>query len=353
MSRQPDQPVDRRDSAAVDRLRRDWDALVAAGETTPGSGLADISAHLRAGGEWPPNLAGTPLILDTDIGGDADDAIAIVAAARTAPELTLVVTTDETGPGQGGYGQRARFARYLLDLVGRPDVAVVAGAGFGGTRYFCVDGLAPDSVPHQPTDVVAAVARLVPAADAVRWVGMGPLTNLATILHEAPDLASRLRVTQMGGALNYRDPNQAEHNIRLDVEAARAVLTAVDAKRLTELELVLHDVTFTPATQITEASPLYATLNDRDAPQWAHLLAEHLTRWFNRFYPHSYQHDPLTLTAALQLPFVDSDESKVQLDQIGRLSIHPAGTPVQLSVTADYQAFNLWLSATLDPHRTP
>jgi hypothetical protein len=38
------------------------------------------------------------------------------------PELSLVLTSDERG------GERARFARHLLNLLGRPEVPVVAGA---------------------------------------------------------------------------------------------------------------------------------------------------------------------------------------------------------------------------------
>jgi hypothetical protein len=64
-----------------------------------------------------PSAPATPhdaVVVDTDIGGDPDDALALAAAARAVPGLSLVVTTDETGAGQG-YGQRARFARHLLD----------------------------------------------------------------------------------------------------------------------------------------------------------------------------------------------------------------------------------------------
>lgn len=69
-----------------------------------------------------------PMVIDTDLGGDPDDTVALVVAARRVPELRLVVTSDEYG------GERARLVRYLLDLVGRPDVRVVAGADLGNTR---------------------------------------------------------------------------------------------------------------------------------------------------------------------------------------------------------------------------
>jgi hypothetical protein len=68
------------------------------------------------------------MIIDTDAGGDLDDSVALVVAGWLVPELGLVVTGDEFG------GERARFVRWLLDLVGRQDVRVVAGPiwGIGG-----------------------------------------------------------------------------------------------------------------------------------------------------------------------------------------------------------------------------
>src|SRR5882757_619801 len=149
------------------------------GEDHEGAASADS-------GPRPEDLAGSPVIIDTDIGGDGDDALAVVAAARRVPGLSLVVTADEVG------GERARFARHLLDLVGRREVATVAGRSLGGSQYFCVEDLVPASVPAQPADLVAAVRRVCAAAEGpVRWVGLGPLTNLAAVLAEAPELATR------------------------------------------------------------------------------------------------------------------------------------------------------------------
>ncbi|HWN35767.1 MAG TPA: nucleoside hydrolase [Pseudonocardia sp.] len=303
-----------------------------------------MSEALAAPGHRPDELRGTPLIIDTDIGGDADDALAVAAAARRVPELTLVITADEVG------GERARFARYLLDLLERREVATVAGSSLGGSRYFCVADLVPDAVPTQPDDVVGAVRRVCAAADGpVRWVGLGPLTNLARVLAEAPDLGSRLRVTQMGGALRYHDPDSAEHNIGLDVSGARAVLRAVSDGVLGTPEFVSADVTFTPRIAVTSASPLYARLRAPEAPTWAGVLADHLDRWFARFYPDTMQHDPLALAAALGLPFVESGRLPLEIDAIGRTSEAPdgTGTPVWWSRSAAYDPFMTWLAASL------
>ncbi|MFF4648073.1 nucleoside hydrolase [Streptomyces sp. NPDC001389] len=324
-----------------DELLRHWQAMIGAGEAVPGSGLAATADALR-GSPWPEDLRGTPLIIDTDIGGDGDDALAVAAAARCAPELQLVLTGDESN------GDRARFARHLLDLMGRHDVATVAGISLGGTPYFVVEHLIPETVSRQPADVVAAVRRVLDSTDGpVRWVGMAPLSNLAHVLAAVPDAAARLRVTQMGGALRYRNPETAEHNVRLDVPAAHQVLAAVAAGLLPTPEFVASEVTFTPSIEVTADSALYTWMSSEGAPAWAGLLADHLDAWFSRFYPGSMQHDALTLSAALDLPFVDSEPTRIAMDGIGRTTVSDTGTVLRWSITAEYDPFMRWLTQTL------
>ncbi|MCK2236842.1 MULTISPECIES: nucleoside hydrolase [unclassified Crossiella] len=277
-----------------------------------------------------------PVVIDTDAGGDPDDALALVAAAGL-PELALVLTGDEL---PGGY--RARFVRLLLDLLGRPEVPVVAGRDLGNTRLNCVRDLVPGTVPAQSGDVLAAVEAV--CAGPVRWVGLGPMSNLADVLTARPGLAERIRLTQMGGALHYRDPSRAEHNIRVDPAAAHTVLARAHRPRL-----VLSDTTFTPELEIRVASATHRRLADPAAPAWAGLLAAHLAQWFTDFHPGTIQHDALTLSAALELPFVGFTAERVALDGLGRMSRSEQGTPVELSGPADHRAFLDWLHRLLDP----
>jgi inosine-uridine nucleoside N-ribohydrolase len=211
-----------------------------------------------------------------------------------------------------------------------------------------VEGLFPDSTPAQPSDVLGAVARVATRVEGtLRWVGMGPMSNLAAVLRAQPELSGRLHVTQMGGALRYRDPERAEHNVRLDVAAAAAVLD-----RARDPRLVTSDVTFTPEMEIGAASPLYRQLAGPWHDQrWASLLRAHLDRWFERSHPGTMQHDALALSAAMELPFVHFSLTRVAFDEIGRLREDPGGRQVFLSRRADYPAFMRWLAAQLDPVR--
>lgn len=88
----------------------------ATGTAAPGSlpFPARRGGRIRPRGKAPPpwlpcRRKNAGMIIDTDIGGDPDDAIALAAAARCAPSLSLVATSDETGPGhRPGLGLPAR-----------------------------------------------------------------------------------------------------------------------------------------------------------------------------------------------------------------------------------------------------
>jgi pyrimidine-specific ribonucleoside hydrolase len=285
-----------------------------------------------------PQSVRAPMIIDTDIGGDPDDTVALVVAGRCVPELALVITSDEYG------GERARFVRYLLDLVGRQDVRVIAGSDLGNSRLYFVDGLFPSEVPKQETDLVSAVADVCASTSGpVRWVGMGPLSNLSALQSERPDLVARMVVTQMGGAIVYRDPSRAEHNFREDPEAAIRMLPVLERGLPT---LVVSDVTFTPAMEITPDSPIYQRWAEPDAPAWARILKTHSDRWLDRF-PGSMQHDGLTLAAATLWPGIRFARERVALDPIGRMSRSDQGTEIIMAISVDYTAFMTWLDSSL------
>ena len=90
-----------------------------------------------------------------------------------------------------------------------------------------------------------------------------------------------------------------------------------------------------------EWQDLYANILVRD-------LHHHLDRWFTDFYPASMQHDPLALSAALQLPFVDFSQRTVVLAPDARMTVTPEGRPTWITTRADYPAFRTWLAKQLD-----
>ena len=324
------EPEDERREA--DEIRCD---LVTHGERFADFGLEAHATWLREAGSVHPTLAHARMIIDTDVGGDPDDAVALAVAVGTVPELGPVVTSDERG------GARARFARYLLDALGRPEVAVVSGRQLADTRYFCVEGLMPAEVPAQSTDVAGALRSLSDTSTGpLRWVGLGPASNLADLATTHPDLVSRLVVAQIGG----RDPlSQARPNFRLGPEAAATMLRST-----AEPHLVISDVTFRPQIEISADTPLYRSLADDTACGWKALVRANFDRWFAAFHPTSMLHDPLTLSASLQLPYVDFSLERVAVRPDGRMHRAGEGRPAFVSRSADYDAFMRWVQAGLE-----
>jgi len=286
--------------------------------------------------DWPENLSTAPLIVDIPIGSDPHDALALAAVARTEPQLALVVTSAETG-ANGTPGERARFARWLLDELGRPDIAVAAGKSAQPGPSGLVDRLVPAEVQPQPTDVVAAVTKVcATTAGPVRWVGLGCMTNLATVIGRFPELGHRFRVIQL--------ETVSEHDL--------AAFVLAGPHPLPPPEIITAEVASDPAIVVDRDSELYRLLAMPQAPTWAAALSALLDRWFSESTPGSRQSAALALSAALDLPFVLSADAEIAVDGTGRIRpISGEGTPARVSQSAFHQGLMAWLIRSLDPDR--
>jgi len=183
---------------------------------------------LCVGGGLPaaPTLpARLPILLDTDIGGDIDDAFAVAMAARS-PQLKLLAVTTVGGNAQA----RARLAAKLLQAAGRSDVPVAAGTpGKDGpvVQARWAEGFASTSLVQQPA-VELLRDEIDRAGGGVVLVAIGPLTNVAELLRRYPEVKGKIReIALMGGSLaqgySPGSPAIAESNIASDAAAAQTV----------------------------------------------------------------------------------------------------------------------------------
>lgn len=191
------------------------------------------------------------ILLDTDIGTDADDALAL-GLALAAPELELVAVTTVTGDTV----RRARIARRLLDLAGRSDVPVHAGCrepggGSGSFLWLGYEGdfvLAPDDATEVADEPAPdAIARLLREHDGLEVVAVGPLTNLAAALARDPSLARRVAcLTVMGGHVRevahrgHVFPPGVDYNLCSDAASSRLVLSSEIPTRLVTADVTLQ-----------------------------------------------------------------------------------------------------------------
>ncbi|MGW0252100.1 nucleoside hydrolase [Nocardia goodfellowii] len=288
-------------------------------------------------------VGGRTVVCDTDIYHDPDDAIMLIAAARTVESL-IVVTADEVAAPNGGDGLRARAARVLLDGLGRPDVPVIAGKSLEGHRI-SLNHETLTELPRAPrldlNDLIDQLrAEFEHTSQPLIWLGCGPMTNLAELLLAAPHLAEQVDLVQMGGWFDparYRKPELASHNLRLDPTSAGIAL-----RMLPKARLVLSEHTAAEQIRVGPQWPLYQRLTGPDAPAWAKLPGSNFAIWcLSR--SGSWMHDPLTLSAALDLPFVKFRTERIRIAEDGRLYRDPAGRAVQVSNSVDYDGFLAWL----------
>jgi purine nucleosidase len=178
------------------------------------------------------------IIIDTDPG--QDDAFAILLALAS-PELEVVGITAVAG--NVPLALTEVNVRKICELAGRTDIPVFAGCDrpvqrplrtaehvHGATG---LDGAElPDPVmklqAQHGVDFIIEKVRSE-RAGSVTLCTLGPLTNLATALTRAPDIAPRIRrIVAMGGGL-FEGGNitpAAEFNIWVDPEAATIVMGA-------------------------------------------------------------------------------------------------------------------------------
>ena len=179
----------------------------------------------------------TKLILDTDIGDDIDDALAL-ALICCLPELELVGVTTVFGHTIA----RARQAQTVLKTAGEKFWKVPVAAGCAGQLASRPVGSPVSQQDHVPAQASASLPDdQLPAIDAKHGVEflidtfmagdgnivpvtIGALTNLAVALVKQPQIKTKIpRIVSM--AAEFHRP-MAEWNIKCDPEAAHIVFSS-------------------------------------------------------------------------------------------------------------------------------
>ena len=176
------------------------------------------------------------VIIDTDPG--QDDAVAILLALASPEEIDVLGITAVAGNVPLALTQKN--ARIVCELAGKPDVKVFAGCDEPLSRKLVtaehvhgktgLDGpVLPDpKMALQDDHAVDFIIDTLRREDSgtVTLCPLGPLTNIATALQKAPDIADRVQeIVLMGGAyfeVGNITPT-AEFNIYVDPEAAEIV----------------------------------------------------------------------------------------------------------------------------------
>ncbi|MBQ6544773.1 MAG: nucleoside hydrolase [Lachnospiraceae bacterium] len=162
------------------------------------------------------------MVLDTDAYNEVDDQYAISYAVHASEKLCVKAfyaapffNKKSSGPADGMEKSR-REIRHILALAGREEYPVLAGS-----REYLPDEKTPvDSEAMR--DLCERAMQYSPERP-LYVVAIGAITNIASALLAAPEIAERIVIVWLGGnALHW--PDNLEFNCRQDVAAARVVM---------------------------------------------------------------------------------------------------------------------------------
>ena len=253
------------------------------------------------------------IILDTDIGDDIDDALALAFAIMSGKIDILGVTTVFRNAEH-----RAELACCLLEALGRTDIPVYAGIGktlvqsipdweqvaaSHRPRQMEVLKKQQPSIQPKPERAVDFIIDTVMAGDGdITLVPIGPFTNIAAAFTVEPRLAQKAKICMMGGATDRVRP---EWNALCDPEATRIVFgTGVP------ITMVGLDVT----TKCVMSYEQVKTIGSVDRPI-NQICFELIHLWGgDNPEPRPTLHDPLALATLIDPTLCETREMRIEVE---------------------------------------
>jgi len=285
------------------------------------------------------------VIIDTDIGDDIDDALALALALRS-PELEVEAITTVYGDTR----KRCMLAGRLAAAMERDDISVAPGC----SKPILEPPPTREPVYFKALDKVGCKAVIADshAVDVLEElveegvsdiITLGPLTNLAVLLLKRPDLAPRIRVVMMGGAWSLK---VAEYNFRCDPEAAHIVLESEAAKTLVGLDVTLKCAMSGEMVEQLARGP----------HEYHRVLASYLDEWARVARHNPILHDPLTVAASFKPGLVRWEDMRLKLELSGvhtrGFLVRVGGEPpnVKTAVDVDEESFlELFRERVIEP----
>ena len=280
----------------------------------------------------------TPLLIDCDTG--IDDALALLYAAASEEAQIIGVSCVA---GNVGLGDVVRNTLAVLELAGRADIEVGAGADRPLARPLrtAADTHGPHGLGHAelpppraaPSDRDGAQLILdlaVQRPGELTLVTLGPLTNVALALRRDPELPRHLRrLVMMVGS--YRSPGNTaptlEWNAGVDPEALAETLAAWSEAAAAD-PAVARPVAFgLDVTERAKLAPAHvdqlAALAGGDDRPVVRFVRDALRFYFefhsryDGFYG-AFIHDALALAAALDPALARTEALRVEVELEGR-----------------------------------
>ncbi len=250
-----------------------------------------------------------PVLLDTDIGSDIDDALALAYLLRQPRCELLGITTVSGEPDK-----RAGLADAVCRAGGREDVPVHVGVeapllvAQHQARAPQAEALGVGGFPHREfsreNTAVAFLRETIRARPGeVTLLAIGPLTNVALLFALDPEIPALLKGLMMMGGWFFDRP-QPEWNIRCDPHAAARVFAAP----VPNLAAVGIDVTGRCVLPAAECRRRFAQAGGPLAP-----VAAFAEVWFRQT-DHVTFHDPLAAALLFEPSLCGMEAHRVSVD---------------------------------------
>ena len=269
------------------------------------------------------------IIIDTDPG--QDDAVAILLALASPDEIEVLGITAVAG--NVPLHLTAKNARIVCELAGRPDVKVYAGCDRPLDRELVtaehvhgktgLDGpVLPD--PTMPLQDAHAVEFIIETlrnepGGTVTLCPLGPLTNIATALTRAPDIADKIQQIELMGGAYFEVGNitpTAEFNIYVDPKAADIVMKSA-------VDIVIMPLDVTHKALVTKPrNDAFRTLGNA-----AGVAAAEMTDFFERFDKEKYGsagaplHDPCVTAYLIRSEIFSGRTVNVEVETTSNLTM--------------------------------
>jgi purine nucleosidase len=298
--------------------------------------------------------------LDTDLGGDPDDACAL-AMLLGWPDVELVGVTTTIDRE----GRRAGYVAHCLELAGRGGVPVAAGAGVSLTTLRVADPVVDDErfwprgLAPRPSPAGAALDLLERSIEGgATVVAIGPWTNLALLEVARPGSLGRAPVVVMGGWLGGPAAGlpawgpEMDWNVQWDTRAAEIVAATTAELTLATLPATLRaHLRAADLPRLRASGPLGALLARQSE---AHALDRGMAE-LGRAHAGlpddllNFQYDPVACAVALGWSGAVVEEMRLRpVLEAGVLRFEPdrEGRPARVVVDVDGVAFaETWLAA--------
>lgn len=235
--------------------------------------------------------------IDTDIGFDSDDLMALLLATEVLGERLIGVSTNLYDPLE-----KAKMSRVILDYAGFKNIPVYAGSGLEKTSikkfqdkypYWPPQFGAPYSLQAQSVKNILGSLNFeklkvsqTPAHEALNLalkknpnkivvIALGPLTNIAKAIEESPQSAKLIkRLAIMGGWKEDQKGNivRPGYNTIMDLTASSKIFSNNDLKiDLITTNLITNDLRLSDEdfVKISEQDSPLGKILKTDISNWA------------------------------------------------------------------------------------